>query len=83
MILIRSWLLLKYLVSHFYFGVIIGCFANCIAKGVFQLDGVRYYLEVVMTTALLSNPQIKNDFKNKLTNTTDEIYNSCTVIRIS
>jgi hypothetical protein len=36
-----------------------------------------------MTTALLSNPQIKNNFKNKLTNTTNKIYNSCTDNRIS
>jgi hypothetical protein len=36
-----------------------------------------------MTTALLPSPQIKNNFKNKLTNTTNKIYNSCTVIRIS
>ena len=40
-------------------------------------------LQAVMTPALLSNPQIKNDFKNKLTNTTNEIYNGCTVVRIS
>jgi arabinosaccharide transport system permease protein len=40
-------------------------------------------LQAVMTTALLSNPQIKNNFKNKLTNTTNKIYNSCTDNRIS
>ena len=36
-----------------------------------------------MTIALLSNPQIKNDVKNKLTNTINKIYNGCTVVRIS
>ena len=34
----------QYLAGHSYFGAVIGRFANRIAKGVFQLEGVRYDL---------------------------------------
>jgi len=34
----------QYLAGHSYFGAAIGRFANRIAKGVFQLNGVQYYL---------------------------------------
>ena len=34
----------QYLTSHFYFGAAIGRFANRIAKGVFQLNGIKYHL---------------------------------------